>query len=161
MRGEAVKLKLDIAGDVPPVLYPVLEAAQDSGIGERAAERFKEDGVTYTVNGIERRDVYGITIQVKKAGGTKTEVRIHRVLRSESDFPSVIENLMITAWLCRNQYEERQYGRFSVSLSHLLLMADETVVDAADAVIGPLRFFVSGAVEAEVFTEGEEGHEVL
>jgi hypothetical protein len=157
VRGEAVKLKLDIAGDVPPAAYPVLEAAQASGIGER----FREDGVTYSVDGVERRDVYGVTVQAGKEGGTKTEVRIHRVLRSDGDFPSVIENLVITAWLRRNQYEDRQRGRFSVSLSRLLLMADETVVDASDAVVGPLRFFVSGAAEAEVFAEGGEGHEVL
>jgi hypothetical protein len=45
---------------------------------------------------------------------------------------------------------------FRLILSRLVLMADETVVDSADAVIGPLRYYVAGMVAAEVFTtEGE------
>jgi hypothetical protein len=41
---------------------------------------------------------------------------------------------------------------FRLSLSRLVLVADETAVDCADAVIGPLRYYVAGMVQTEVFT---------
>jgi hypothetical protein len=54
--------------------------------------------------------------------------------------------------LFRGRYEYRAFGCFRLQLSKLLLMADETAVDAPDAVIGPLRYYVAGNVSAEVFT---------
>ncbi|GHV48556.1 hypothetical protein AGMMS49546_39170 [Spirochaetia bacterium] len=164
MRDEAVKLKLDICnalpglcfGDHPPVSYSYPERAAVYG-GERAfCERFKEDGVAYRINGVEQKNFYGLTISTHKAGGTQTEVRIHRILDSAMELPPVIETLEITAQLFRDSYEFRSYGAFRLSLSRLVLMADETMIDSGDAVIGPLRFYCAGGLSAEVFTGSEE-----
>jgi hypothetical protein len=76
-------------------------------------------------------------------------------MRSE-ELRESIENLVITARLFRDKYECRAFGCFRVQLSKLLLIADETAVDAPDAVIGPLRYYAAGNVSAEVFTENGE-----
>jgi hypothetical protein len=68
MQGEAIKLKLDIAGVYPPVSYPYPDRAAIYG-GERAfCERFKEDGVKYRINGTEYTSIYGLTISTRKDG---------------------------------------------------------------------------------------------
>jgi hypothetical protein len=36
------------------------------------------------------------------------------------------------------------------------MVSDETAVDSADAVIGPLRYYIAGTVQAEVFTSTGE-----
>jgi hypothetical protein len=77
-RGEALKLKIDIAGEYGPGSYPYTETAETKN-----AERFKEDGVTYEINGNKNTNIYGLTIAATKNEGTKTEVRIHRVLNNE------------------------------------------------------------------------------
>jgi hypothetical protein len=92
-----------------------------------------------------------LTILAKKENGTKTELWIKRVLEPGTDFPDVIEELTITAQLLRDKYEYRHYGMFRITLTRLVLVSDETAVDCADAVIGPLRYYVAGAVQAEVF----------
>jgi hypothetical protein len=45
---------------------------------------------------------------------------------------------------------------FRITLKRLMLMADETAVDAANAVIGPLRYYCVGPVQVEVFTTDGE-----
>ncbi|GHV13774.1 hypothetical protein FACS189491_09180 [Spirochaetia bacterium] len=159
-RGEAVKLKLDICNALPGLCFgdhpPVSYSYPDSPGGERAfCERFKEDGVTYRINGIAHRNIYGLTIAARKEGGTRTEVRIHRVLEKDAAWPPVIETLEITARLFRDTYEFRQYGAFRLTLSHLVLMADETAINTGDSVIGPLRYYCAGLFGAEVFTNSE------
>jgi hypothetical protein len=137
---EPIKLKLDIAGENPPVIYSYQELPEtDRG------ERFKEDGVTYVVNGVEYENIYGVTIATRKGGpeirdGTKTELWINRILDKETDLPSLIESITITAQLYRNKYERREYGLFRLSLTRLVLMADETKINSAGVVIGPLRY---------------------
>jgi hypothetical protein len=143
-------LRLDISGDTPPEPY-LLET--DSGISP--AERFKEPGVGYALNGIEQKNIYGLTITVTKKGGTKTEVWIHRILDGSEDFPSIIDSLTIQARLFRGCYEWRMPGTFLLTLSNLLLMTDETSVNTSGPVIGPLRYYCAGSVSAEVFTENE------
>jgi hypothetical protein len=108
--------------------------------------------VTYRINGTEYRNIYGLTLSAKKEGGTKTELWIKRSLEQGPDIPDVIEELTITAQLLRDKYEYRHYGMFRLTLSRLVLTADETAVDCADGVIGPLRYYVAGTVNAEVFT---------
>ncbi|GHV93675.1 hypothetical protein AGMMS50268_41780 [Spirochaetia bacterium] len=155
MRGEAVKLKLDICnalpglcfGDHPPVSYSYPER-----VAVCNGERFKEDGVVYRINGIEQKNIYGLTISTHKAGGTQTEVYIHRVLDSLMELPPVIENLEITAQLFRDSYEFRSYGVFRLNLTRLVLMADETSINSGDAVIGPLRYYCAGVLSVDVFT---------
>jgi hypothetical protein len=150
MRNEAIKLKLDITGDMPPVSYPYPEKALVCG-----GERFKEDGVTYRINGIEQKNIYGLTITTRKDGGTQTEVRIHRILQ-DGELPPIIDTLEISAQLLHDHYAHRLYGAFRLNLSRLVLMADETAVNAADAVIGPLRYYCAGGFSADVYNT-EEG----
>jgi len=151
MRGEAVKLKLDICGDCAPRVYPYLDRFE-----RESGERFKGDNVTYKINGKENKNIYGVTIVSKKQGGTKTEIWIKRKLEQNGDIPEVIEELILTAQLLRPQYEYRNYGLFRITLKQLVLIGDETNVNSTDAVISPLRFYVSGSVNITVFTSGGE-----
>jgi hypothetical protein len=146
-RGEAVHLKLDICGEHPPAVYPYQDMAPTE-----TGERFMGDRVTYRINGNDYRNIYGLTLSVKKEGGTQTELRIKRALEHGGDLPGLIEELTITAQLLRDNYEYRYYGMFRITLTRLVLLSDETAVDSADAVIGPLRYYVAGTVQAEVFT---------
>jgi hypothetical protein len=73
-----------------------------------------------------------------------------------ADLPSVIEDLTITARLVRDAYEFRYFGMFRITAKRLVLTSDETAVDCADGVIGPLRYYAAGTVGAEVFTSGGE-----
>jgi hypothetical protein len=151
VRGEAVKLKLDISGERPPVIYPYQDMAPTEG-----RERFMGDKVTYRINGNEYANIYGLTISAKKEGGTKTELWIKRILEPGMDIPDLIEELTITAQLLREKYEYRHYGMFRITVERLVLTADETAIDCADAVIGPLRYYAAGTVNAEVFTNSGE-----
>jgi hypothetical protein len=64
--------------------------------------------------------------------------------------------LIVTAQLQRDTYELRHYGAFRITLKRLVFISDETDINTADTVIGPLRFYAAGAVSTEVFTSGEE-----
>jgi hypothetical protein len=150
-RGETVRLKLDISGERSPVVYPYTDP-----LTTEAGERFSGDYVTCRINGTEYRSIYGLTLSTKKEGGTRTELWIKRVLEHGGDLPGIIEELTITAQLLRDKYEYRYFGMFRITLKGLVLVSDETAVDCADAVIGPLRYYVAGTVNAEVFTTGEE-----
>ena len=66
--------------------------------------------------------------------------------------PGIIEELTITAQLLRDKYEYRSFGTFRITIKRLVLVADETTIDCADGVIGPLRYYVAGSVCTEVFT---------
>jgi hypothetical protein len=146
-REQAIKLKLDIQGDRAPAAWPYLEMAP-----VETGERFMGDRVRYWINGKEHLNIYGLTITARKQGGTRTELRLHRFLQPGADFPDMIDTLIVTAQLLRDKYEDRHYGMFRLVLTGLALMADETAVDCADAIIGPLRYYCAGKVGAEVFT---------
>jgi hypothetical protein len=150
-RGEAVKLKLDISGERPPAVYPYTDP-----LTTEAGERFSGDFVSYRINGQEYHNIYGLTLAAKKEGGTKTELWIKRILENGSDIPDVIEELTVTAQLLREKYEYRHYGTFRITVKRLVLTVDETAIDCADTVIGPLRYYVAGTVSAEVFTNSGE-----
>jgi hypothetical protein len=150
-RGKTVHLKLDIKGERPPAIYPYTDP-----LPMEAGERFMGDRVTYRINGNEYRNIYGLTLSAGKEGGTRTELRIKRALEQEADLPGLIEELTITAQLLRDKYEYRHYGMFRITLKGLVLVSDETAVDCADGVIGPLRYYVAGMVNAEVFTNSGE-----
>jgi hypothetical protein len=151
IRGEAIKLKLDIIGEYPTRPYPYVDSFQ-----REAGERFSGDCVAYTINGKEYKNIYGVTLLSKKRGGTKTEIWIKRALQKGTDIPSDIEELIITAQLIKDRYELRHYGTFRIKIKRLIFISDETEVNANGAVISPLRFYVSGGVSTEVFTAGEE-----
>jgi hypothetical protein len=150
-RGETVHLKLDVKGERPPAIYPYTDPLPREG-----GERFMGDRVTYRINGQEYRNIYGLTLSTKKEGGTRTELWIKRSLEHGGDLPGIIEELTITAQLLREKYEYRYYGMFRITLTRLVLISDETAVDSADAVIGPLRYYVAGTVSAKVFTSTGE-----
>ena len=150
-RGEAVHLKLDIYGEFASAVYPYSEIPATGG-----GERFSGDFVTYRINGIEYKNIYGFTLSAKREGGTKTELWIKRALQQGLDLPGVIEELTITAQLLSDKYEYRHFGMFRITLKRLVLASDETAVDCADGVIGPLRYYVAGTVCAEVFTSSGE-----
>jgi hypothetical protein len=171
-REDAIKLKLDITSDCPPVSYPYNEDPE-----KETGERFNGDGVAYKINGTEHKNIYGLTITSQKEEGTKTELRIKRSLEQGPDIPNLIDELTITAQLFREkyaplgraaigmdltppfggqvQYEYRHFGMFRLTLTRLVLLADETVVNTPDAVNGPLRYYVAGTFKADVFSFGE------
>jgi hypothetical protein len=150
-REQAVKMKLDISGEQPPVIYPYTDTLKTE-----TGERFSGDYVVYQINGNEYRNIYGLTLSTKKEGGTKTELWIKRVLPQGPDLPEIIEELTVTARLLRDEYESRHFGMFRISLTRLVLLSNETAIDSADAVIGPLRYYCAGTVKAEVFGSTEE-----
>jgi hypothetical protein len=150
-RGEMVHLKLDVKGERPPAIYPYTDPLPREG-----GERFMGDRVTYQINGNEYHNIYGLTLSAKKEGGTKTELWIKRSLEHGGDLPGILDELTITAQLLREKYEYRYYGMFRITLTRLVLLSDETAIDSADAVVGPLRYCVTGTVNAEVFTSTGE-----
>jgi hypothetical protein len=160
MRDEAIKLKLDIFGEWPTRAYPFAQSqtSEMSGtvIGREAGERFNGDSVTYQINGQEYKNIYGLTLVSKKRGSTKTELWIKRALQTGTEIPFDIDEIVVTAKLLKDKYEYRYYGTFRITIKRLVLVSDETEVNATGAVISPLRFYVIGGVQAEVFTAGEE-----
>jgi hypothetical protein len=123
--------------------------------GTETGERFHGSGVTYKINGKEYKNIYGITLAAKKEEGTKTEIWIKRALEQGSDLPHLIDELTITAQLYRESYEFRNFGTFRLLFSNVVLNSDETQINASDAVIGPIRYYVAGITRAEVFSFGE------
>jgi hypothetical protein len=147
MRDEFIKLKLDVCGERPPVVYPYTDTFE-SEIGPY----FHGDSVTYRINDKEYKNIYGITLVSKKVGGTKTEIWIKRALDDVSTLPTIIDEIVINAMLLGGF----RYGLFRITLKRLVLVSDETEVNAVDTVIGPVRYYVAGGVKAEVFTSGGE-----
>jgi len=158
-RNEAIKIKLDISGNCVPRDYIAQsQTSEMSGTveGKEQGERFNSDFVKYSINGQEYKNIYGVTLSTKKESGTKTELLIKRTLQYGTDLPAVIENMIITAQLIRDKYEYRFFGTFRITINKLVLISDETEVNTHGAVISPIKYFVSGGVNAEVFTsEGE------
>jgi len=151
LRDEAIKLKLDIVGEYPTRPYPYSDTFE-----REEGERFSGDYVTYRINGQEYKNIYGLTLLSKKRGGTITELWIKRSLQHGTEIPNDIEEIVVTAKLLKDKYEYRYYGTFRITIKKLVLISDETEVNATGAVISPLRFYVTGRVQAEVFTSGEK-----
>jgi hypothetical protein len=150
-RGETIHLKLDVKGERPPAVYPYSDP-----LSTESGERFMGDRVTYRINGTEYTNIYGLTLSTKREGGTRTELWIKRSLEGGGDLPGIIDELTVTAQLLRDRYEYRYFGTFRITLARLVLVSDETAVDCANGVIGPLRYYVAGTVNAEVFTSTGE-----
>jgi len=150
IREEAIKLKLDICGEYPAVIYPYTDT-----FVKETGERFNGDGVKYRINGKDYTNIYGLTLLSKKEGGTKTELWIKRSLEQGSDIPEIIDELTITAQLLRDKYENRHYGAFRITIKRLVLTADETDVNSSGAVIAPFRYYVAGNVSTDVFSSSE------
>ena len=151
MRGENIKLRIDVFGERYPTIYAYKERTpRESG------ERFNGDNVLYKINGKVNSNIYGLTIITKKQGGTRTEVWIKRAIQQSEDLPGIIDDVVITAQLLQDKYEHRHFGTFRITIKKLVLVSDETEINATDTVIGPLRYYVAGTVSTEVFTSGEE-----
>ena len=148
---EAIKLKLDICGERSAVRFPYIDTYKRT-----KGERFKSDCVDYYFNGKINNFIYGITLSVKKLGGTKTEIWIKRILPVNNDLPECIDELVIISRLLLTKYDRSNYGLFSIKLKNLVLISDETNVNAADTVIDPLRYYVSGGMIADVYTSSDE-----
>jgi hypothetical protein len=106
--------------------------------------------VRYEVDGVEVFGIYGFSIRTRREGKPKVFVRLHRVL-GRAVLPPVIEKLVITAQVCRDGV----CGVFRITLERLLLVADETTVNTADTVIGPLRYYAAGIISADVWSGDE------
>ena len=151
LREETIKLKLDFTNGLPPVVYQHTDRFE-----RKEEERFNGDSVTYSINGSEYNNIYGLTLLSKKQGGTKTELWIKRAKERGPDIPAVIEEMTVTARLLRDTYENRYFGMFRITVKRLVMLSDETEINTADTVIGPVRYYVAGGVSAEVFGGGEE-----
>ena len=149
-RGEAVKLRLDVFGDEPPRAFPYADRTERTG-----GERFHGDNITYCVNGNEHKGIYGLLVTSRRKGGVKTELWVNRALNAGPDIPRLISDFCVTAKLVREKYDKRYFGTFKIRFENLVRVADETNVNAADAVVGAVRYYVSGSVSAEVFTSRE------
>jgi len=149
-RGDAVKLRLDICGVFEPRPYPYKDRTE-----RKDGERFNGDNVVYNVNGKENSGIYGLIVSSKRKGSLRTELWIKRALNAGPDIPQLIDELCLTAKLVRDRYDKRYFGTFKIRFNNLVRVADETNVNSADAVIGPVRYYVSGAVSAEVFGSRE------
>ena len=149
-REETIKLKLNITGECPPVSYPNNEKNPIEN-----SERFNGNDVTYKINNKEYKNIYGLTLETQKTGGTKTELWIKRGLETGPDIPSLIDELTFTAQLLKDKYEYRHFGLFRFTITRLIQISDETEINAPDTVIGSLRYYIAGTVKAEVFTNEE------
>jgi len=157
-RDEALKLKLDLCGFRPPVVFPLDRAdscaAEGSEDFSQGNERYSGGGVTYTINGREYKNIYALTIIARKRAGARAEVWLMRVLEKGNDLPELIEELVITAALLKGGQELNACGMFRITAARLVFVSDETNVNAPDSVVGPLRFYVSGSLHTEVFSVG-------
>jgi hypothetical protein len=146
-----IKLKLDVCGERFAKTYLYTDIVERT-----KGERFKSDCVDYYINGKENHFIYGITLSVKKIGGTKAEIWIKRILPKDNEFPENINELIISARLLSSKYEINSYGLFNIKLKNLVLISDETHINSSDTIIDPLRYYVSGGVEADVYTVNDE-----
>ena len=146
-REEAIKLKLDITGKQEPFYYPY-----EDTFAKETGEMFNGDNVKYEINGKEYKNIYGLTLASRKEGGTRTELWIKRSLDNGFDVPDIIDEIVITAELLREKYENRHFGTFRITVKRLVLTSDETSVNSAGAVLGQLRYYVAGTVSTEVFS---------
>ena len=147
----AIKLKLDICGGSAAKTYLSTDVCE-----RETGERFKSNCVDYWINGKINHFIYGITLSVKKSGGTKTEIWIKRILPENNDLPDCINELIIIARLLSTKNDFSRYSLFSIKLKNLVLISDETNVNSSDTVIDPLRYYVSGGVSADVYTASDE-----
>ena len=145
MRDEAVKLKIDICGEKAPVEYHCIDEEENE-----AGERFYGDRVFYNINGKEYKNIYGVTLSVNKTDGVRAELLIKRALENGGDLPQNIEEMSMTALLLKDKHLRRRFGIFKVTLKRLVLISDETAVEAADSVIGPLRYYAAGPIQTEL-----------
>jgi len=147
----AIKFKLDICGERSATSYFYSDVPEKT-----KGERFKSDCVDYYFNEKINNFIYGITLSVKKLGGTKTEIWIKRILPKGNELPECIEEFVIKARLLSTKYECNSYGLFRITLKNLVLISDETNINSSDTVIDPLRYYVSGGVYADVYTANDE-----
>jgi hypothetical protein len=159
IRNEAIKLRFDIQSERSPSVYPYLEKAECQASEMNGtligSERFSGDNVTYKLNRQEYKNIYGLTLNTKKENGLKSDIWIRRAKEHPKDLPQIIDELVVTAQLLNDKYENRHFGLFRLTLRNLVFVSDETNVNSTDTVVGSLRYYVAGAINAEVFNSSE------
>jgi len=156
MRGEAIKLKLDICGERYPTVFLYKDRIDERKERDTGRERFNGDFATYKINDKEYKNIYGVTLSSNKENGTRTELWIKRALNKGSEIPHLIDKMTISAQLLRTRYEDRHFGKFRITLKKLILTSDETNVNSNDTVIGSLRYYVTDTVATEIYNSGEK-----
>jgi hypothetical protein len=139
-------LNYGYCGECIPRVYPHTDTFQCE-----QGERFNGDYVTYKINGQDYKNIYGITLVSKKQGGTKNEIFIKREKNNGLEIPELITEMIITSQLLRDKHEFKYYGIFHITLNKLVLVSDETDINSADTVIGPLRYYISGSASTDIF----------
>jgi hypothetical protein len=155
-RDAAVKLHLNIGSDSGTAPFPQNPQNPQNAEQTELQERFKEYGITYNIDGAKQDNIYHLVITCDKQNGCRTEVRIHRYIKNDSDYPTVIENFTIKARLFRDCYENKRFGAFEITLKNLRLISDETEVTTTDTVIGALRYYVCGEIDVYAYNSNEE-----
>ncbi|MDR0908211.1 MAG: hypothetical protein LBM77_00440 [Spirochaetaceae bacterium] len=141
-----ITLKIEMRGGNNPVVIGS-DKVFSTGSTTVNDPLFNDAGIRYEVNGVEVSGIYGFSIKTRRDGKPKVFVRLHRIL-GKTELPDIIENLTITAQVFKGGVS----GIFKINLERLLLVADETIVNTADKVIGPLRYFVVGNISADVYS---------
>jgi hypothetical protein len=156
-RNEALKVHVDISSETKSEIQTIYLPAEQYRKRIIQHERFTENNVTYFLNGDSIANfIYGLKITCDKKNGVKTFVNINRILNNVETFPANIESLVIQANLINDKYEDRHKGKFVLTLCNLFLVSDQTAIETAEPVIGIVRYFVSGEIRAEVYTEGDK-----
>jgi hypothetical protein len=180
-REETIRLKLDITGEKPPVTYPYneIEKLENSERFNGDGVTYKINGnehkniygVTMTANKVEGTKT---ELWIKRVLNKNTDIPnlidefsiTAQLFRDKYPNSASLPNLgsgvshsetpakAFESAASMPQYS-RHFGMFRIILTRLVLTADETDINCADAVIGPMRFYVAGTVKAEVFSFGE------
>jgi hypothetical protein len=143
-----IRLKLELRGGkvTEGVSLPAFSDKEKSP-GDAPDILYSVNGLRYEIDGTETGGIYGFSIKTRRDGTPKVFVRLHRIL-GQNELPPVIEKLIITARVRKGG----EFGLFKIHLEKLLLAADETTVNSADKVIGPLRYYAAGSITADVFS---------
>ncbi|MDR0908724.1 MAG: hypothetical protein LBM77_03060 [Spirochaetaceae bacterium] len=149
-----ITLKLEMRGGNNPVVFGSDEVVSTGRADPAPTDNnvdndplYNDGGIRYEINGVEVSGIYGFSIKTRRDGKPKVFVRLHRIL-GKSELPDIIDKLTITAQVFKGGVS----GIFKINLERLLLVADETIVNTADKVIGPLRYFVAGNISADVYS---------
>jgi hypothetical protein len=163
-RDKNIKLKMDMQSDVSSrnYFYDEIISQGDERLRE---EKIHGENVSYEFTDsssgqmtTESTDtVYAVTIQtMKEHGFLMTGISIKRVLEKGREIPPEIEELVITAPLLLDSYEDHRFGTFCIKLKNLVLVSDQIIIETHTAVLGVFEYRVMGSVTAEVFQTGSE-----
>jgi len=141
-REQDIKLRLDVKGvEAPKPAIWNMEANPSMG------KRFHGGDTEYIVDGLRRENIYGITLSTTMTEGVGTLIWIHRSMTVGEAFLRSLATLKVIASI------PGFGGWFRLHIENMMPVSDETRVDCADAVIGPIRYWVNGTISFEVAEE--------